>query len=109
MRVFTRLALLMVFSVLLPALPAAWMARQLVTRSLNLGLNPQIDAALKSGVRQAREQYERQGRDLADSVAAFPPAGQIVAAVAQAGLADGRCAPLHGGIVTLFTARREGR
>lgn len=28
------LALLMVFSVLLPALPAAWMARQPVTRSL---------------------------------------------------------------------------
>jgi demethylmenaquinone methyltransferase/2-methoxy-6-polyprenyl-1,4-benzoquinol methylase len=48
-------------------------------------------------------------RYLVDSVAAFPPAGQIVATMTQAGLADARCEPLHGGIVTLFTARRGER
>lgn len=47
-------------------------------------LNPQIDAALKSGVRQAREQYERQGRDLTDSVAAW-----VGEATGRTGLADG--------------------
>jgi demethylmenaquinone methyltransferase / 2-methoxy-6-polyprenyl-1,4-benzoquinol methylase len=46
-------------------------------------------------------------RYLADSVAAFPPAGQIVAAMTHAGLADARYTSLNGGIVTLFTARRE--
>jgi demethylmenaquinone methyltransferase/2-methoxy-6-polyprenyl-1,4-benzoquinol methylase len=45
-------------------------------------------------------------RYLVESVSAFPPAGQIVDAMTQAGLADAHSTPLHGGIVTLFTARR---
>jgi nitrogen fixation/metabolism regulation signal transduction histidine kinase len=68
MKLFTRLALLMVLLVLLPAVPAAWMARELVTRSLNLGLSPEIDSALEAGVRQAGEEYQRQRRGLADSL-----------------------------------------
>ncbi len=71
MRLQARLALLMVFLVLLPALPAAWMARELVTRSLNLGLSAEIDTALESGVRQARERYLRQRQMLADSLDAW--------------------------------------
>ena len=71
MRLFTRLALLMTLMVLLPGLSAAWMARQLVTRSLNLGLSREIDSALDAGVRQAGEEYQRQRRDLADSLASW--------------------------------------
>jgi nitrogen fixation/metabolism regulation signal transduction histidine kinase len=83
MRLFTRLALLMILLVLLPAVPAAWMARELITRSLNLGLNQEIDAALASGVRQAREQYQRQRRDLADSLNAW-----VAASIGRTGAAE---------------------
>jgi nitrogen fixation/metabolism regulation signal transduction histidine kinase len=83
MRLFTRLALLMVLLVLLPAVPAAWMARELVTRSLNLGLNQEIDAALAAGVRQAREQYQRQKRDLADSLDVW-----VAASIGRTGAAE---------------------
>jgi nitrogen fixation/metabolism regulation signal transduction histidine kinase len=83
MRLFTRLALLMISLVLLPALPAAWMARELVTRSLNLGLNQEIDAALAAGVRQAREQYQRQKRDLADSLDVW-----VAASIGRTGAAE---------------------
>jgi nitrogen fixation/metabolism regulation signal transduction histidine kinase len=68
MRLHARLGLLMVLLVLLPAFPAAWMARELVTRSLNLGLSPGIDAALEAGVRHARDSYVRQRRSFADSL-----------------------------------------
>jgi nitrogen fixation/metabolism regulation signal transduction histidine kinase len=83
MRLFTRLALLMVLLVLLPAVPAAWMARELVTRSLNLGLNQEIDGALAAGVRQAREQYQRQKRDLADSLDVW-----VAASIGRTGSAE---------------------
>jgi nitrogen fixation/metabolism regulation signal transduction histidine kinase len=73
----------MVLLVLLPALPAAWMARELVTRSLNLGLNQEIDAALAAGVRQAREQYQRQKRDLADSLHVW-----VAASIGRTGAAE---------------------
>jgi nitrogen fixation/metabolism regulation signal transduction histidine kinase len=83
MRLFTRLALLMVLLVLLPALPAAWMARELVTRTLNLGLSAEIDAALAAGVRQAREQFQRQRRDLADSLDVW-----VAASIGRTGTAE---------------------
>jgi nitrogen fixation/metabolism regulation signal transduction histidine kinase len=73
----------MVVLVLLPAVPAAWMARELVTRSLNLGLNQEIDAALAAGVRQAREQYQRQKRDLADSLDVW-----VAASIGRTGAAE---------------------
>jgi nitrogen fixation/metabolism regulation signal transduction histidine kinase len=73
----------MVFAVLLPAVPAARMARQLITRSLNLGLSPQIDTALKSGVIQARGQYQRQCQDLADSLGVW-----VAEAARRTGTAD---------------------
>ena len=76
MKLYTRVALLMVLLVLLPAVPAAWMARELVTRSLNLGLSEEVDVALEAGVREAREVYQHQRRILADSLAAWVQAGQ---------------------------------
>jgi hypothetical protein len=66
--VHTRLAWIMALLVLLPGVPAAWMARQLVTKSLNLGLSSEIDAALGSGIRQSRDFYLHQRQDLADSL-----------------------------------------
>lgn len=46
---------------------------------------------------------------LVDSVADFPPASEVLAMLTRAGLVDARAIPLHGGIVTLFTAERAGR
>lgn len=69
MKLYTRMALLMVLLVLLPALPAAWMARELVTRSLNLGLSAEVDVALEAGVRETRAVYQHERRLLADSLA----------------------------------------
>jgi hypothetical protein len=67
-RLHIRLGWIMALLVLLPGVPAAWMARQLVTKSLNLGLSSEIDAALGSGIRQSRDFYLRQRQDLADSL-----------------------------------------
>lgn len=89
MKLYARMALLMVLLVLLPALPAAWMARELVTRSLNLGLSEEVDVALEAGVREAREVYQHQRRILADSLAAWAAAGQ------PAGRAPGDRVELH--------------
>ncbi len=77
MRLYTRLALLMVLLVLLPAVPAAWMARELVTRSLNLVLSSQMDNALEAGVNQASQQFTRQRQDLADSLDAWVVGGGL--------------------------------
>jgi nitrogen fixation/metabolism regulation signal transduction histidine kinase len=68
MRLHARLALLMVLLVLLPGIPAAWMARELVTRSLDLGLSSEVDVALEAGVRHARESYLHDRSTLADSL-----------------------------------------
>lgn len=68
MRLRARLAWILALAVLLPAVPAAWMARRLVAQSLNLGLNSEIDAALVSGIRQSRDLYQHQRKDLADSL-----------------------------------------
>lgn len=68
MRLHIRLGWIMALLVLLPGVPAAWMARQLVTKSLNLGLSSEIDAALGSGIRQSRDFYLHQRKDLADSL-----------------------------------------
>lgn len=71
MKLPVRMALLMVLLVLLPAVPAAWMARELVTRSLNIGLSPEVDRALEAGVRNARASLLQRRNALADSLAAW--------------------------------------
>lgn len=53
-------------------------------------------------IARSRQAY----RYLVDSVAEFPPAPEVLAMLARAGLANGRAHPLHGGIVTIFTAER---
>jgi len=55
-----RLALLMALLVTLPAVSALWVTRQLVTRSLDLGLSPELTEALDAGVRRARTDYQLQ-------------------------------------------------
>jgi nitrogen fixation/metabolism regulation signal transduction histidine kinase len=72
------------------------MARELITRSLNLGLSPQIDAALDAGVRQAREQYERQRRDLADSLGVWVAGKRLPGTEAVLRLGDGTARVLQG-------------
>jgi demethylmenaquinone methyltransferase/2-methoxy-6-polyprenyl-1,4-benzoquinol methylase len=53
-------------------------------------------------IARSREAYQY----LVDSVAEFPPATDILTMLTRAGLANPRALPLHGGIVTLFTAGR---
>ncbi len=71
MNLRARLALLMVLLMLLPALPAAWMTREVIQQSLNLGLSEDVDAALEAGVRQTRQNYQHQRDLLAQAFAAW--------------------------------------
>lgn len=84
MRLFTRLALLVVSLIVLLAVPAAWMARKTVTRILNVGLSSEIDTALKSGVSRARDQYQCLSRGLADSLGVW-----VAEAAGQGGRSEG--------------------
>ncbi len=63
-----RLALLMVLLVLLPAIPAMWVTRQLVDQSLNVGLSSEVDQALESGVERARAEFQLQREIFRDEV-----------------------------------------
>jgi nitrogen fixation/metabolism regulation signal transduction histidine kinase len=64
MRLTLRLALLMVLLTLLPSVPAALLTRQLIERSLNLGLSDEVDGALEAGIRQARQNFQGDRSDL---------------------------------------------
>ena len=55
-----RLALLVALLMLLPAVPAALVTRQLIGRSLDLGLSAQADAALEAGLRSVRRELQRE-------------------------------------------------
>lgn len=59
-----RLLLLLALVSSLPALGAAWVTRDLLQRSLDLGLRPEIDAGLEAGVRRAQAGLADQRRDL---------------------------------------------
>lgn len=58
MKLRLRLGLLAMLLVLLPALPAAWVTRQLLVQSLDLGLSAEVEASLEAGVRQARRNFQ---------------------------------------------------
>ena len=64
MKLRTRLIVLTVLLILLPAVPAMWVTFHLVAQSLNLGLSPEIANALEAGVRETRAEYQRERRDL---------------------------------------------
>jgi len=59
-----RLALLVLFATGVPALTGVLVHRQLVREVLDVGLSPQLDAALEAGVRQARSGYRAARDDL---------------------------------------------
>lgn len=61
-----RLLLLIALLTLLPALPAAWVTHDLLGRATDLGLREEVDAALESGVRQAREGLRAQREALVE-------------------------------------------
>lgn len=69
-----RLLLLIAMLTLLPALPAAWVTRDLLGRSVELGLREEIDTGLQSGVRQARAGLQVQRESLRDEVRAWQDA-----------------------------------
>ncbi|MFQ5601168.1 MAG: ATP-binding protein [Candidatus Krumholzibacteriia bacterium] len=66
-----RLALLMVLLTALPAIPAALVTRNLIQRSLHLGLSADVDEALEAGVRVARRGLWSQRRDLQSTLEAW--------------------------------------
>ncbi|MEZ4388593.1 MAG: ATP-binding protein [Candidatus Krumholzibacteriia bacterium] len=57
MSVRWRLVLLMLFATGVPVLTGVVVTRRLVSETLDVGLSPQLDAALEAGVRQARDTY----------------------------------------------------
>ena len=61
-----RLVLLFVVLTLLPTLPAAWVARDLLRRSVDLSLRAEVDEALEAGVRRARENLAQDRARLRD-------------------------------------------
>ncbi len=68
-----RLVLLILLATGVPIVTGAFVTRQLVREVLEVGLSPQVDAALDAGVRQAREGYQRLRLDVeaqADALAA---------------------------------------
>ncbi len=71
MRLRWRLTFLMVLLALLPSVPAALLTRQLIERSLNLGLSREVDTALEAGIRQTRLIYRRDRRALSDELDAW--------------------------------------
>jgi len=69
-----RLTLLVLLATGLPALTGALVTRQLVQEILEVGLSPQVDAALEAGVRQARERYAAQREELEEVAVMMPGA-----------------------------------
>jgi len=59
-----RLALLILFVTVIPVATGVLVTRQLVGEILDVGLSPQLDSALDAGVRQAREAYRADRREL---------------------------------------------
>ncbi len=66
-----RLAMLMALLTVLPTLPAALVARNVISRTLDLGFSTDVDAALDAGVRQARANFVLQRAALGDSLATW--------------------------------------
>ena len=75
MKLRTRLILLTVLLILLPALPAMWVTRHLVEQSLNLGLSPEIANALEAGIRQTRATYQDERTEFEAEVASWVATG----------------------------------
>jgi len=79
MSVRWRLVLLMIVATGVPVLTGVVVTRQLVRETLDVGLNPRLDAALEAGVRQARQAYRQQREDIEGLAVVLgelgPPAG----------------------------------
>ncbi len=60
-----KLLLLLLAVVLLPFVPIVWLVNDLVHHSYNVGVNPQVAAALESGVGYSRELYQQYKQQLA--------------------------------------------
>jgi nitrogen fixation/metabolism regulation signal transduction histidine kinase len=87
MTVRWRLALLVLLATGVPVLTGVLVTRQLVRETLAVGLNPQLDAALEAGVRQARGQFQAQRAGAEQTVrvlaARWPEGGGEAAAAAR--------------------------
>ncbi|MBD3220596.1 HAMP domain-containing protein [bacterium] len=112
-----RLALLIIFATGVPVITGVLVTRQLVREVLDVGLSPQLDAALEAGVRQARETYRGERADLerlADRLAGRWTSGEeadreVFAAAVDPLLASVDHAQLTGPDGRSFTLRDGGR
>lgn len=94
-----RLALLILLATGVPIVTGAFVTRQLVREVLEVGLSPQMDAALDAGVRQAREGYQRLRAETeaqADALAAgslmaadLPPDARVLVSATAPAVAEG--------------------
>ena len=66
-----KLLLLLLAVVVLPFVPIVWLVNDLVHHSYNVGVNPQVAAALESGVGYSRELYQQYKQQLATQLSAL--------------------------------------
>jgi len=70
----SKLILILIVIVLLPLLPIVWLVNGLVQQSYRIGVNPQVEAALGSGVEYSRELYRIRKEHLLEALSqAFSP------------------------------------
>ena len=83
-----RLILLILFATGVPVLTGALVTRQLVGEVLDVGLSPQLDAALEAGVRQARGAYQANRAEIELAAADLARAWREAPADRRAALAE---------------------
>ena len=93
-RVLRRGGYLLVLDFSVPRPPLVWLYRPYLHHIL-----PRIAAVLT----REKAAYEYLG----DSIENFPHGRAMCDLITQAGLGQARCEPLHGGIVSIYTGRRE--
>ena len=81
-KIRTKLILIFLGIALLPLVPIIWLVNDMVHQSYQIGVNPQVESALESGVAYSRELYQRNKTLLSEALA------ETVVNIAQLQLPD---------------------
>ncbi len=68
-KIRTKLILIFLAIALLPLVPIIWLVNDMVHQSYQIGVNPQVEAALENGVSYSRELYQRNKTRLSETLA----------------------------------------
>ncbi len=71
-KIRTKLILIFLGIALLPLAPIIWLVNDMVHQSYQIGVNPQVESALKSGVAYSRELYRQNKTLLSETLAEIP-------------------------------------